>query len=325
MPASTPTFPARAAALALTAVLLGAPQAHAEDAPPACAQDGASVLFVGNSYLFGSTSPLRYYRADTVADLYETGFGGVPALFGVFADQAGLELEISHALSSGFGLHDHVEAGLDRFAAGWDCAALQSLSMLDRERPGDPGRLVEAAETLSEALVSGNPETRITLIATWARADYVHGENRPWSGQGLEAMTADIRAGYGQAAGAIGAVEDIAPVGEAWLAAIGAGLAVENPYEGVPHGKIDLWGYDHHHASAHGYYLEALVLFARLTGLDPRSLGETELGAWELGIAPDVAAGLQDAAWRASGRDALEPFTPAPASQWRPGRMDVDP
>ena len=49
-----------------------------------------TVLFIGNSFLFGSGSPLRYYRADTVTDLNGTGFGGVPAVFKSFAAQATL-------------------------------------------------------------------------------------------------------------------------------------------------------------------------------------------------------------------------------------------
>lgn len=292
-------------------------------ASPACARDGARVLFIGNSYTFGSTSAVRYFRAETVQDLYQTGFGGVPALVRVFADQAGIALDVSQATSSGFGLHDHVDAGLERFDQAWDCVVLQSLSMLDRQAPGDPQRLVEASAVLAEAVRARNDAAQILFFATWPRADYVHLDGRPWSGQGLARMATDIRAGYELAAERVDADDAIIPVGDAWLKAIQAGLAVENPYQGVPHGQVSLWSYDQHHASQYGYYLSALAIFARLTGLDPRSLGETELAAWELGIEPGLAASLQSAAWEAAQASGLTAFTPAPGSQYRPGRRGM--
>ena len=55
---------------------------------------GKSVLFIGNSFLFGSGSAVRFYRADTVTDLNNEGIGGVPALFKSFTQQAGLEYDV---------------------------------------------------------------------------------------------------------------------------------------------------------------------------------------------------------------------------------------
>ena len=49
------------------------------------------------------------------------------------------------------------------------------------------------------------------------------------------------------------------PVGEAWTRAIQTGVADPNPYDGIDAGKLDLWTYDHYHASTYGYYLEALM------------------------------------------------------------------
>jgi len=56
---------------------------------------GRSVLFIGNSFLFGSGSAVRFYRADTVTDLNNEGIGGVPALFKSFTQQAGLDYDVS--------------------------------------------------------------------------------------------------------------------------------------------------------------------------------------------------------------------------------------
>jgi hypothetical protein len=72
-----------------------------------------------------------------------------------------------------------------------------------------------------------------------------------------------------------------------------AGLADENPYDGVDAGKVNLWAPDAYHASAFGYYLEALVVFGAITKCDPRVLGRGETAAAAVGITPSQAAALQ--------------------------------
>jgi len=89
------------------------------------------------------------------------------------------------------------------------------------------------------------------------------------------------------------AVAGILPVGEAWNRAFAAGIADPNPYDGIAYGQVDLWSYDQYHASIFGYYLEALVVFGRITGVDPTTLGRTEAAADELGISPVQATALQ--------------------------------
>jgi hypothetical protein len=39
---------------------------------------------------------------------------------------------------------------------------------------------------------------------------------------------------------------------------------------GSAYGQLDLWAYDHYHASVAGYYLSALVTFGAITGIDPQ-------------------------------------------------------
>ena len=109
-------------------------------------------------------------------------------------------------------------------------------------------------------------------------------------------MALDVRAGYDRAARAPGVVA-VNGVGEAWNRAMAMGLADPNPYDGIDADKIDLWTYDHYHASDFGYYLEALVVFGNLTGLDPRSLGENECSGYELGMSRDQIKMLQQAAY----------------------------
>ena len=80
---------------------------------------GTSVLFIGNSFLFGSGSAVRFYRADTVTDLNHEGIGGVPALFKSFTQQAGLDYDVSLETRGGVGLDFHLanKLGVDRTAA----------------------------------------------------------------------------------------------------------------------------------------------------------------------------------------------------------------
>jgi hypothetical protein len=107
-----------------------------------------------------------------------------------------------------------------------------------------------------------------------------------------------VRAAYDRAvAGATPHIKGVIPVGEAWTRAMHAGFADPNPYDGIDGGKVSLWTYDHYHASTHGYYLEALVIFGSVTGRDPRSLGASECSAFELGLSSAQARTLQQVAY----------------------------
>ena len=64
----------------------------------------------------------------------------------------------------------------------------------------------------------------------------------------------------------------------------------------MSYGKLDLWTYDQYHASVAGYYLEALIVFGGVTGLDPMKLGPQEKAADELGLSADQASALQKVA-----------------------------
>ena len=60
---------------------------------------------------------------------------------------------------------------------------------------------------------------------------------------------------------------------------------------------VDLWTYDNYHASMYGYYLDALVVFGNVTGLDPRSLGGNECAGFELGLSRDQVSALERVAF----------------------------
>jgi hypothetical protein len=253
------------------------------------------VLFIGNSFTFGSGSAVRFYRNDTVADLNGEGIGGVPALFKSFADQAGLDYDVALETRGGTGLDFHLAEKRDVIARSWDLVVAHGFSTLDAEAPRNPAKLVKTSRELAELLRGKNPDVALYLTATWSRADQVYPKEGAWAGQPIEKMATDIRAAYDEAAA--GARATVIPVGEAWNRALRAGLADTNPYDGIDAGKLDLWTYDHYHASTHGYYLEALVIFGRVAERDPRSLGDAECSAFELGLSRAEARALQQVAF----------------------------
>jgi hypothetical protein len=112
-------------------------------------------------------------------------------------------------------------------------------------------------------------------------------------------MARDVHAACEQAKAASPFIRAVIPVGDAWNRAFASGFADRDPYDGIEAGKVDLWTWDSYHASALGYYLEALTIFGSVTGLDPRTLGPSEIGAAELGLSRPQAAALQQLAHEA--------------------------
>jgi len=256
-----------------------------------------TILFVGNSFTFGATSPVLRYRPEQVTDLNKEGIGGVPAIFKVLTFQAGLDYQVSLETSPGKNFDWHLANRLPLIDRPWDVVILQGQSTLDLERPGDPTRIIESGRQISDVLGKRNPAARIYYQATWSRADLTYAKPSPWRGKPIAAMARDVRAGYDRARAVSPAVRGVLPVGEAWTRAMEAGVADPNPYDGLTFGQVDLWGWDQYHASAAGYYLSALVTFGAVTGRDPRSFGEREVAAYELGLSPAQATGLQNAAY----------------------------
>jgi hypothetical protein len=199
-------------------------------------------------------------------------------------------------------------------------------SMLDFDKPGDPAKLVEISAQMAALLRGVNPRVEIYLLSTWSRADQTYPAAGAWSGKPIETMARDVRAAYDLAATRITA-KGILPVGEAWSRAMKAGVADPNPYDGVEAGKLDLWTWDHYHASIAGSYLEALVVFGGLTGRDPRSLGDAECSAFELGLTRAHAKALQQVAYDqlASNGTALAAGDATAASTATPRRCEARP
>jgi hypothetical protein len=150
--------------------------------------------------------------------------------------------------------------------------------------------LYETQPMASYGFTSSNPDAPIFGSSTVAQnggnpafAPYV-GATDP-----LGQMASDLHSAYtGEAsaynvANPTGSHVDVALGGDAWVSAIHLGIAVENPY--LPHNprhQVDLWdsnpllaccttpiGY---HPSSYGVYLDALVIFYKITGVDPETL-----------------------------------------------------
>lgn len=257
----------------------------------------ASILFIGNSFTYAQGSAVRYYRSGSVTDLNHQGIGGVPALFKSFALEAGLPYDVYLETEPGVSIDWHLDHRLNVIGQrAWNIVVMQGYSTLDPRKPGDAAAVTAAVRQMAAFLRAKNSAVDLRLMATWSRADQTYEPNGAWYGKPIEAMARDVRAGYDQAARTTSGIK-VVPVGEAWTRAMRAGVADPNPYDGVEAGKIDLWAYDHYHASTYGYYLEALVLFGSITGRDPRSLGESECSGFELGLSSAQVGALQQVAF----------------------------
>ena len=180
---------------------------------------------------------------------------------------------------------------------------------------------------------NASADTQVYLLQTWARPDMVFPhlatvadanypavpDGRPivdtadgaspngypdtvyYAAEGLAGMTADLRSAFATKAKSNPGFVGVIPVGEAFQRAVDQGVAKGDGFYGpdgtyasaVPQDKINLWWHDYLHASRHGSYLSALVMFGQLTGIDPWSLGASERAASDLGISPGDAVKLQ--------------------------------
>jgi hypothetical protein len=265
-------------------------------ASPASAEEARTVLFIGNSFTQGATSAVMHYRPESVNDLNGEGVGGIPALFARFAEQAGQAWDVSHETRGGSTLGFHLNERRDKIDAPWDVVVMQQYSVLDPNRPGDPAQTLADAPALAQMFTRANPAADVYLMAAWARADQVYREDGHWYGRPVAAMALDLRRAMDVADAASPEIDGVIPVGEAWNRAMVGGVADPNPYDGQTFGQIDLWSHDQYHASIEGSYLEALVVFGYVTGIDPRTLGPEEQAARDLGMSARITQALQQVA-----------------------------
>jgi hypothetical protein len=180
---------------------------------------------------------------------------------------------------------------------------------------------------------NASAQTKVYLTQTWARPDMVFPhlstiadanyptppDGRPivdttdpafpngfpdtlyYTDTGLAGMTADLRAAFASKAMTNPNFAGVIPVGDAFQRALDDNVAKADGFynergtyaAAVPQDKINLWWDDYLHASRHGSYLSALVIFGTLTGVDPASFGASEKAAADLDINPGDAVKLQ--------------------------------
>ncbi|UOQ74721.1 hypothetical protein [Hymenobacter cellulosilyticus] len=283
-------------AVFLLTLLLGGPVGSRAQRAPA----PTTILFVGNSFLHGRYNPVFSYNSGAITiervGKQKTGeWGGIPAIFKKFADQAGLPYEVHFQCINGESLKLHYDsAQLTLQQPRWHTVVLQEHSMwpLPTRRGGRPSTFRDYSTRIEQAVHTANPAARLYFYQTWARADQTYLPGKAYSGLPLDSMTHDLHRGYYEAARANGRFAGVAPAGDAWLRAVQTGVAQRNPYQPEP-GKLDLWGEDNYHPGTAGAYLSACVLFGEITDYDPRRLGSREEAAAALGLLPEQAVALQ--------------------------------
>jgi hypothetical protein len=259
-----------------------------------------TILFVGNSFTFGAGSAAHYYKSESVTDLNPPDTkgrtaGGVPAFFKAFTKQAGLNYDVSLETVGGKGMDFHYAEKRAVLDKPWDAVVMHGYSTLDQAKPGDSALLISSAKQMTDMFRAKNPKCEVWLSATWSRADQTYPDGVPWHGKPIQQMGTDIAAAYNLAA-KDAHVTGVVPVGLAWNRAMDTGLADDNPYDGIAPGKLNLWTHDSYHASTFGYYLEALLVFGKVTGKDPLSLGESETVAEDMGFSKPQTHALQQIA-----------------------------
>ena len=252
-----------------------------------------TILFIGNSFTQGALSPVRRYRPEAVTDLNKAGQGGMPALFKTFTEETGLSYAVSLETQGGRSLAFHLDQRRALIDRARDVVVLQEYSTLDPDRPGDTAAYTRAATQLARMFTRAGRSVDVLLLAAWSRADLAYRPGSSWSGRPVGAMANDLAAAARTIDSASPEIGGVIPVGEAWNRAFAQRIADPNPYDGTTFGQVDLWSHDQYHASTAGYYLEALVVFGKVTAVDPRTLGQRERAADDLGIAPALAAALQ--------------------------------
>ena len=88
----------------------------------ATAARAETILFVGNSFTFGATSPVLRYRPELVNDLNREGIGGVPAIFKMLTTQARLDYQVNLETSPGKNFDWHLANRLPLIGRGGSLA-----------------------------------------------------------------------------------------------------------------------------------------------------------------------------------------------------------
>ena len=163
---------------------------------------------------------------------------------------------------------------------------MHGFSTLDYDKPRDPAKLIATSKQMADFLRARNPNVELYLMATWSRADQTYPREGAWAGEPIEAMARDVRAAYDRAAKLCGS-QDGDPRRR--------GVDARHPDRRRRSESLRR----HRAGQARSLGPRPLsrqrvrelprgagVIFGSVTGRDPRSLGENECSAYELGFRP---------------------------------------
>jgi hypothetical protein len=258
----------------------------------------------------------------------EGPWGGIPGIFAELAHEAQLPYDVHIEAISATTLTKNYSLAKDVITRPlWDAVVLQETSFepipssLTKDDASNPQEFCNAVQNIERGVHSAIPLADIYLYSTWAPADTAYldatADGASFSSgkflESLDVLTAAYRDAYLSAAAQDRHIRGIAPVGDAWALAWRTGVANPNPYSGITSGISLSFNYQpdsepsttdvptdagFHHPSKYGAYLNGLVLFQTVTGVDVRMFGKSEQTARDLDIPADLAVALQRTAWQ---------------------------
>ena len=261
-------------------------------------------------------------------------WGGIPGIFAELAMEAGLPYDVhieaisGTTLTSNFSIEQKLKDDVITRPI-WDSVVLQEATFepippsLSGNPRSTPANFCSAVISIEQAVHLAAPSARVYLYETGAPADTAYSLSNP-SGtmsafsdsaylKALQQLTDAYHDAYLSAAKKDTFLAGVALTGDAWSRAWSQGVANPDPYGGSAPGKSLTFDYQpgsdpstvsspvsagFHHPSIYGAYLNALVLFQTITGVDVSATfkDKTEQAAHDLKIPPDVAVLLQKVA-----------------------------
>ena len=226
---------------------------------------GTSILFIGNSFLFGSGSAVRFLIAPTRSPISITkASAACRRCSNPSRGKPGSTTTSRWKRAAVSGSDFHLANKMDAIGVrGYDAVAMHGYSTLDADKPRDPAKLIATAQTDGgRAAREERAKVDLFLIATWSRADQTYPAKGALAGQPIEATGARrarrLRQGRRRRVGEDG------DSGRRGLDARDSDrhCRSESVTTGSRPAILILWTYDNYHASTHGYYLEALMYSA---------------------------------------------------------------
>jgi len=250
-------------------------------------------------------------------------YGGIPGIFKMLTTEGStpVSYDVHIFAISSTSLANLYADGTQVIAnPQWDDVVLQEVSYLpvpptqSGTSSSNPQTFCNSVKTVEGGIHTANSAAKVYLYESWARADEIESYATSSSttfASAQSAITTSLHNVFYQAAANDGNIAGVAPAGDAWLSEINTGGSdmQQNPYGYSYTGGLSpfLWylyqsssnpsttstAPDYLHPSVYGAYLNALVLYEEITGLNSTLLGSTEQAAAALGISGSIAVQLQ--------------------------------